>query len=75
MVMNLRGPEIAGILSTSRRGTEVKVLCYKSEGRWFDALSKITANFCDGHAGRRIRPNIAGPTLGTILRSYDHDPT
>jgi len=39
------------------------------------ALSKITATFCDVHAGRRIRTNIAGPTLGTILRSYDHDPT
>ena len=39
------------------------------------ALGKITATFCDGHAGRRIRPNIAGPTLGTIFRSYFHDPT
>jgi len=38
-------------------------------------LSKITATYCDGHAGRRIRPNIAGPTLGNILKSYDDDPT
>jgi len=38
-------------------------------------LTKIRATFCDGDAGGRIRPNIAGPTLGTILRSYDHDPT
>ena len=39
------------------------------------ALSKITATFCDRHAGRRIGPNIAGPTLGIILRSCDHYPT
>ena len=32
------------------------------------------SDFCDGHARRRIRPNIAGPSSGTILRSYDHEP-
>ena len=49
------------------RGTKLKKVEHE--------LSKIRATFCDGHSGRRIRPNIAGPTLGTILRSYDHDPT
>ena len=38
------------------------------------ALSKITANFSDGHAGRRITTNIAETTSATILKSYDHKP-
>jgi hypothetical protein len=48
--------------------------CGTESKRVEHALSKITATFCDGHAGRRIRPNIAGPTPGTILRHYDHRP-
>jgi len=31
------------------------------------ALIKITENFCDGQAGRPVRQNFTGPTLGTIL--------
>jgi len=36
---------------------------------------QITVTFCDGHAARRVSPNIAGQTLGNLLRSYDHDLT
>ena len=58
-------------------------LCYGYWPKWFGtelkkaehALSKITATSCDRHAGRRIRTNIAEPTLGIILRSYDYDST